>query len=424
MISGLSRATAAFGLALLLAGACSSEPTAPERFPVAPAPPSPHAALTATLRDEAAGLGFFEGDWLEDYGDAPFYGLAHHTRAAAGPSARPEDAARRDASLARARRVIAGSLLDGDLQEMVMSGLGLVEHVAATGDRADLPLLDDFVDRLDRLAGSFGYYLDLSPDTSWALRTYGPTAISALIGLLNAEYALSVGGPRASERLEWAKELERRTTERAFGDIDAGVKSVRAYRFSPSRGELFLYPNIAMLALEARLYRLTKDELYRVTARSVFSSIQPLKLSDAPARYRSPYSAAEMGAKTNDYATLSSQNYLALALLLLFEITGEARFVAEADRVIDGIAAMRGRWCVSHVHDAKACTPACLAPSVCAPSGGKGACGDDRCQEGILHHVIDGRLALPTDASFFCAGCNLQTLWVLGYRDRLSAAAP
>ena len=51
MISGLSRATAAFGLAVLLAGACSSEPTAPERFPVAPAPPSPHAALTATLRD-------------------------------------------------------------------------------------------------------------------------------------------------------------------------------------------------------------------------------------------------------------------------------------------------------------------------------------------------------------------------------------
>lgn len=422
-MSELARGASGIALASLLAiasPACETGPEAPERFPVVPAPPSPHGALSSTLRDEASRLGFVAGDWTEDYGDAPFYGLAHHARAAALPDARPEDAARRDAALDRARAQLAGDLLKGDLQERVMSALGVIEHVAATGDRRDVPLLDDFVDRLDRLVGSFGYYLDLGPDVSWALRVYGPTSISALVGLVNAEYALSVGGPRAGERLDWARELERRITERALGDLVTPGRTVRAYRFAPSRSELFLYPNVAMIALEARLYRLTKDELFRLTARSVYAAIQPLKLSDAPARYQSPYSAAEMGAKTSDYATLSSQNYLALALLLLFEITGEGRYVAEADRVFDGIRAMRGTWCASHVHDAKACAPACGAGQACEAASAPPSCAPDRCQEGILHHVIDGRLARPEDASFFCSGCNLQTLWVLGYRDRLA----
>ena len=31
----------------------------------------------------------------------------------------------------------------------------------------------------------------------------------------------------------------------------------------------------------------------------------------------------------------------------------------------------------------------------------------------ILHHFIDGRIALPSDPEYFCTGCNLQFLYAL-----------
>jgi hypothetical protein len=48
------------------------------------------------------------------------------------------------------------------------------------------------------------------------------------------------------------------------------------------------------------------------------------------------------------------------------------------------------------------------------------ACTADRCTTGLLHHVVDGRLANGSDPTTFCSGCNLQTLYVIGYRRSLS----
>src|SRR5690606_9289137 len=132
-------------------------------------------------------------------------------------------------------------------------------------------------------------------------------------------------------------------------------------------------------------------EAYRLEARALYAAIQPLKLSDAPARYASPYATSLVGATTNDVSTLSSQNYLALALMLLFEVTSDQRFVDEADRVLDSIEQMRGSYCI-----------------------------EQRCADGLLHHFVDGRLAEPGDGTLFCSGCNLQTLYVLGYRRGLA----
>ncbi len=411
---------------LLVCGAlaCSSSeprPTpipnpAPElSFPRKAAPASRHDALYGALLQEARGLSFSEGDWLEDYGDAPWYGIV--------ASDHMGDSRRRDEALARARRLVAEKdLLKGDIQEMTMSALGLIERVSTTKDAGDLALLDDFLDRLDRLASAFGWYLDLGGDVSWALRTYGPTSISALIGLVNAQYGLLIGGARGQERLDFAVEMDQRITERALASIRdwQGQRTVMAYRFGKEREGLFLYPNVAMIALKARLHRLTREDRYVKEAVALHDAIQPLRISDSPARYYSPYSAAEMGARTRDYSTLSSHNYLALSLLLLFEVTGEDRFLEESDRVLDALEKMRGRWCLSHVHtSARACGGTCPDRRVCV----KNTCSDDRCQEGVLHHVIDGRLALPEDPSFFCAGCNLQTLYVLGYRRTLAKQA-
>lgn len=399
--------------------ACEAEPD--EDVPVQAAPASRHGAMRDTLTTEARDLSFANGDWLDDLGDAPFFGLAWLSRRAQAGPLPPEDAVRLEQSLVRARVLLASNLLEGDLQEKVMAALGVIEHVAASrdgGDRADVAAVDAFLERLDHLVSGLGDYLAGVEDTSWAVRTYGPTAVTALIALVHAQYALLVDNELAADHLDRAIALEQTITDRALADLaDAATgRSARAYATGPGRAGIDLYPNVSMIMLEARLYRLTRRDLYKLQARAVYGAIQALKFSDAPTRYASTYAAAGLKAKTREVATLSSQNYLALALTLLFEITGDVKFSDEADRVLDGIEAMRGPWCLAQVHTEKCAPTACAAPQVCVAS----SCTADKCATGLLHHVVDGRLANDTDPTLFCSGCNLQTLYVLGYRRALA----
>jgi hypothetical protein len=405
------RRLAALGIVGLAIAACASESEV--TIPVAKAPPSRHDALRSALIDDAKQFSFDQGDWLEDLGDAPFYGTAMLVRRT---DLAPDEIARRDQALTRARALLDEELIKGDLQEKVMACLGLIE----LHDPADLARIDSFVDRLGSLSSTFGDYLAAAADQSWAIKTYGPTAVTALVALVHAQYTLLIGGARGPERLDRAIAIEKAIEQNAFADLaDPGSgKSARGFAAAPNDPTLDLYANVAMLLLESRIFRLTKDESYRLEARALYAAIQPLKLSDHPARYESAYAAASLGAKTRDVATLSSQNYLALGLLLLFEITGEQRFVDEADRVLDGIEAMRGPWCLSQVHT-EACAPACAAQGACVET----SCTADRCTTGLLHHEVDGRLALPSDPTLFCSGCNLQTLYVLGYRRTLAGQA-
>jgi hypothetical protein len=410
------RLVVAFVALLGAAVSCSDDPKAD--VPVRRAPPSRHGPLVDALADDARAFAFVDGDWLEDLGDASFYGLAWLSRRAESGNLDPDGLARRDAALARAKVLLDGDLLEGDVQDRVMAALGVIEYVAASRDRSIVPALDDFIDRLDTLTRTLGDYIEVGGDESWALRTYGPTAVTALVGLVHVQYALLVGGERARERIDRAVAIDAKIRERALTDlVDTFTsRTARAYAFAPGQPELFDYPNLAMLLLKARLFRLTKDEGFRLEARAVYAALQSLKLSDAPVRYASPYARASLGLDTRDLSTLSGQNYLGLGLLLLFEITGEQRFVDEADRLFDGIAAMRGPWCTSQVHDPAACAPVCASGQACVSS----ACMADRCTTGLLHHVVDGRLALPTDGTVFCSGCNLQTLYVAGYRRMLA----
>jgi hypothetical protein len=104
--------------------------------------------------------------------------------------------------------------------------------------------------------------------------------------------------------------------------------------------------------------------------------------------YRSPYSADEMGAETDEYSTLSSQNYLALGLLLLYQRTATELYLTRAREVLDFVRL--------HLHD---------------PT-----------QDRLLHHWIDGHIAEPGDPSYFCSGCNLQFLYVVWYlREEVGA---
>lgn len=416
-MKGVARA-AALGFVALTAAAAACSDDASVVVPVRAAPPPRHRALVDALTEDARAFAFANGDWEEDLGDAPFYGLAWLSRRAESGNLDADGLARRDAALARAMTLLEGNLLEGDVQDKVMAALGVIEYVGASRDRSVVPALDDFVDRLDSLTRTLGDYIEAGADRSWALRTYGPTAVTALVALVEAQYALLVGGERAQERIDRVLAIDAKIRERALTDLSdvATGRRARGYAFAPGQPGLSDYPNLAMLLLKARLFRLTKREEFRLEARAVYVALQPLKIADAPARYSSPYAKASLGLDTRDLSTLSSQNYLTLGLLLLFEITGDQRFVDEADRMLDGIAAMRGPWCASDVHDPSACAPACAAGEACMAS----ACAADRCTTGLLHHVVNGRLALPEDGTLFCSGCNLQTLYVTGYRRALA----
>jgi hypothetical protein len=285
--------------------------------------------------------------------------------------------------------------------------LGLIAYIEATGDTSVLPTVDAFIDQLDGLVGSIGFYIQPDLVDSWALRTYGSTAITALLALINAEYAVRVGGERGPERAQWAKDAGDRIAEIAFRN--------GGWTFGPDRAGLYLYPNVAMILLDARLYQLTHDATHRERALSAYRFIQPLKLADSPTRYASPYSAEAMGATTNDYSTLSSHNYLMLALAVLFEITHESEYVDELDSVLDTMETkLYGSWCLSDLHTS-ACPAECDAGRVCVAD----ACSVDRCGHAVLHHWMDGRPASTVDPEYVCTGCNLQLLYVMWYRQQL-----
>ena len=389
--------------------------------PVRPAPPSRHEALVAALAADSEGFAFGDGRWAEDQGDAAFFGVAWLAH-------RGDSSGRLAAAVARSVTLLGGDLGappaaldpsarlaggDGGIVDKIQAALGLIELVGATGDRAPVAAIDAFLDRLDARLRATGDYIDA--DGSRSLRIYGPTAATALAALAFAEYALLVGGPRADERRDRAAALDDALHARAFDDLSGGG-SARGFAFAPNDARLVDLPNVLMLAVEARLFRLTQKEDYRLEARALFAAIQPLKLTDAPARYATPYADLLLGVDAHDLTTLAGQSYAAWAMLLLFEITGDERFVDEADRMFDEVAVMRGPWCESQVHDGSTCAPSCAGGQSCLAL----RCAADRCTTGALHHVLGGRLAQPEDGLVFCSGCSFEALYVLGYRRQLA----
>lgn len=319
-----------------------------------------------------------DGAWDQHYGDAPYYGTAFYANT---PSLRGDDGA----SLLPEHRTLARAAADHNLrtlsraqsdrayfienlEEVMMSALGLIEYSAATSDRRGLAQLDATLDVMNGFAVALGYYIDIDAGM-FAIKTYGPTAISAGVALLNLQYATYIGGETAPDRIDMARNI--------LSAIDRKAWDGTRYRISPRDDLLELYPNTMMMLVLCRFYERTHEVDSLRRAEQVYAAIQPLR--SPRGGYHSPYSAAAMGAKTEDYSTLSSQNYLTLALTLLFQNTGQVRYFDEALFVLDFVR--------THLFDAK--------------SGH------------LLHHFIDGRIALPSDPEYFCTGCNLQFLYAV-----------
>ena len=344
-------------------------------------------AFYGELQDSARAFPQVDGAWSQHYGDAPFYGTAFNVRAGLRYG-RADALALADASAENARSILRHAAKDPsyfleDLEQVMMSALGLIEHAAARGEKAPPVEVEQIIDVINAFAVGLGRYVDLDAG-QFAIKTYGPTAITAAVALLNLQYATYFPGEIADERTIEARRIVEVIDRRAHAPG-------KGYRVRPGEELLELYPNTMMMLVLCRLYERTGEVGYIEQAADVFEAIQPLK-NRARGGYNSPYSAAAMGAKTDDYSTLSSQNYLTLALALLYIDTGDRRYFDEAIGVL--------RFIKDHLYD-----PA---------------------QRRVLHHFIDGRIAAPIDPEYFCTGCNFQLLYVVFYlkHHALGASAP
>lgn len=336
----------------------------------------PFADFYRQLMNDMRAFDYHAGDWIGDFGDAAYYGPAYLIDM--GLSYGRDDYT----SWALEAHVRNLGVLDqaaGDLpyfidqlQEVPMAALGAIEVLSALGIDEGLVSIDGVLDTLRMTVDTLGPYLDIDMD-SYALYTYGPTSVTGLVALVNLRYAQFLDTPRSAERLAYGLEI--------IAAIDAEAWDGTRYLFAPDNDRLYLYPNVTLLMANASAYQLTGEAAYLERSLAIYDAIQPLK-DQEKGGYRSPYSAQTMGARTDDYLTLSSQNYTLSSLALLYEITGEPVYRDEFAVVVGFVQ--------SHLY-----------------SEGR-----------ILHHWMDGRLALPEDLEYFCSGCNLQFLYMARYGEQ------
>jgi len=324
-----------------------------------------------------------QGDWPDDFGDANFYGPGFFFRyGEAGDNQLHIDLARQNQDynaklLAQAMQNL--NVLMTRLEDVLMASFGLMEAYRHQADEAALKQLDQVIEILNMVGKAIGYYPENSSTVGgYGVDTYGPTTTNSSLALLNLEYALQVGGAKKQERITTAKAIL------AAGRTTAFDSTLGYYTFSSTVSGLYLYPNITQMICHLRVYELTGEKLYLDRARDLHRAIQPLKVKDE-GRYRSPYSAKYMGAKTDDYTTFSSQNFVMIGLSLLYKFTQDAQYKQEITKILEWLR-------------------------IRLLQGGR-----------VLHHWMDGKLAKPTDPEYYCSGCNLQLLYILHRMDELLA---
>ena len=329
-----------------------------------------------TVGEDDDALGDYQdGDWDPDWDDAPFYGLAFYASAGwsqgdAEYQQRAREAAAHNLEMARAGlEDLTGEFLE-NISGILYGTLGLIDYIAASGDTTGLETVEDVIGMADSTIDLMGNYVQ--GYDNYATLTYGPTSISAIFALINLQHAVLLDTDASDGFVESAEAI--------LEAIDTNAWNGTYYLFDPDEEErLDLYPNVAMIIALVRYHQATGDDDALQRAEALYEAIQVLRYTDRPGYY-SEYSAETMGAQTGDYTTLSSMNYLSLALALLHQVTGDPGYRAEIDELITDF--VQGYLWVP---------------------------GDGR----VYHHWMDGRLAVPDDPEYYCIGCNLQLLYII-----------
>ena len=340
------------------------------------------AAFYQDLHQDADTWGYEEGNWTEDFGDGAAFGAFYFSNLqTTSPDATTEKRAQEIFSYNWGVVEAAASDLNwalDNLEEVFMAVQGVIEAAPVLGKTEELGALDTFIDTImDPIVAGLGNYVELDAG-DFASDLYGPTSLTAGVAVIYSQYALRIPGEIGAKRLERAIAILDAIHEKVWDD------ELGFYQFRPGETKQYLYPNGTMLIALNRVYELTGEQRFLDRAQDVFVGIQPLRKDLA--YYQSPYSQDYQGAETDEYGTLSAQNYLMLGLLLLHQNTGEEAILNEV------IAMLQFVFQKLYI------------PEV----------------DKIVHHWIDGRPALESDPDYFCSGCNLQVLYLLWFIENES----
>ena len=333
------------------------------------------AAFYSELQVDADSFGFKKGQWTEDFGDAAAFGPTFYSRAGIQMDRQDYVERANEAAVYNLSVVEQGGddflWLGANLEEAFMATQGLISWAGVTQNMDSVGAIDGIIDKIDPMVALTGDYLNLDLG-EFSTDLYGPTSTTGGVAVIYLQHANSLNADRSPEWVQRAVEITA-----AIGDV---AYSGDHYKFSPDVDKLYLYPNATMLMVLTGLYEQTGYIAYLDRAEEVYQGIQPL-WNEEMGLYHSPYSVESQGAQTDEYSTLSSQNYLMLGLMELYHHSGDLTYLNDVIRLLKSIK--------SRLYDA---------------------------EEGlIVHHWIDGRPATHDDPDFFCSGCNLQTLYILWY---------
>ncbi|MBT6490559.1 MAG: hypothetical protein HOK97_12390 [Deltaproteobacteria bacterium] len=317
---------------------------------------------------------FVDGDWQAHWGDGqlfgPSYDLANYRHTGSQASL---DRALLALEANRARVAEAApALLDysDNLETISMSLFSLLEAGNYLEDTAAyLEASDQMIVSLESLTTLSNDYLDIAGG-EFAADTYGPTAMTAFVTSVHLERVDGYPDDTREHHLERADAILNRLQDKVW-DAEREI-----YLFAPGDERVMLYPNVTVMGALSRAYQLTGNPTYKERFEATYRGIQALKDEDGD-HYHSPYSKESMGATDDDYTTHSSQNYLMIALIGMYQATGETKYLEEVNTLL---GFLKDRLLVDGQ---------------------------------ILHHWIDGRAAGEPDPYIYCLGCNVQTLYLL-----------
>lgn len=317
---------------------------------------------------------FVDGNWQAHWGDGQLFGpsfdLANYQ--VSGSQASLERAlAALEVNRARVAEA-APALLDysDNLETISMSLLSLLEAGNYLEDTAAyLDASDQMIVSLESLTTLSNDYLDIAGG-EFAADTYGPTAMTAFVTSVHLERVDGYPDETREHHLERADAILNRLQDKVWDE------EREIYLFAPGDERVMLYPNVTVMGALSRAYQLTGNPTYKERFEATYRGIQALKDEDGD-HYHSPYSKESMGATDDDYTTHSSQNYLMIALIGMYQATGEVEYLEEVNTLL---GFLKERLLIDGQ---------------------------------ILHHWIDGRAAAAPDPYIYCLGCNVQTLYLL-----------
>ncbi len=333
-----------------------------------------HSDLEEVVAHSMSTSGYFsENNWHQHFGDAYMYGPAydlaewkltdneaHYSRACAVLDNNLK-LVENDSS------DIYGSLIQAGPTAMAL--LGLIEAGQFIDDSRYAEASETLLEKVDALSMLFDDYIE-PQFGEFVENSYGPTSLSAIVALVHLEQAFSYPERNREKHINRADKVLDSIHDKVWFEDNS------AYRFAPRDERLTLYPNALMMLAYGRAYQMTKNPKYLERIESIFEGIQPLK-DEKGDHYHSPYSAEMMGALDHDYTTLSSQNYLMMALWMAYLASNNLHYLDEIDKILGFI---KENLVVDGV---------------------------------IVHHWINGRAATVNDPVTFCSGCNLQTIYIL-----------